>query len=216
MITRRCFLFSAALPLVPALIPSVAQALTPGKEYAVIAPPIDTLDPKRVEILELFWYGCPHCFTLEPELTAWVKTLPKHAYFRRVPAVFSQTPHWVPLARAFYAAEILGLSEKLHYDFFNAIHLSGQNLNDREALLKLVQKQGVNRKQFEQALDSPEVNARLQQSQRFSAASGAKGVPALVVDGKYQTSLTQAGTPEQLFVTLNELISQALHSKKLR
>ena len=88
--------------------------------------------------------------------------------------------------------------------------------SDREALLKLVQKQGVNRKQFEQALDSPEVNARLQQSQRFSAASGAKGVPALVVEGKYQTSLTQAGTPEQLFVTLNELISQAMHSKKPR
>lgn len=211
MITRRYFLLSAAtLPL----IPNLAQALTPGQEYAIIPSPLETLDPKRVEVMELFWYGCPHCFTLDPELSAWVKTLPKYAYFRRVPAIFSQTPHWIPLARAFYAAEILGLTEKLHYDFFNAIHLSGQNLNDRESLLKLVQKLGVNRKQFEQALDSPEVNARLEKAQRLSNASAAKGVPALVVDGKYQTSLSQVGTPEKLITTLNELIALAQQSKK--
>ena len=125
MLSRRQFLLSAAaLPL----IPSAAQALTPGQEYNIISPALDTLDPKRVEIMELFWYGCPHCFQLEPDLTAWVKALPKNVYFRRVPAIFSQTPHWIPLARAYYAAEILGLTDKLHHDFFNAIHLSGQNL----------------------------------------------------------------------------------------
>jgi len=211
MLSRRQFLISAAaLPL----IPSAALALSPGQEYSIISPPLSTLDPKRVEIMELFWYGCPHCFQLEPDLTAWVKTLPKNAYFRRVPAIFSQTPHWIPLARAYYAAEILGLTDKLHHDFFNAIHLSGQNLNDRQVLLKLVQQLGANRKQFEKTLDSPEVNDRITASQQISNASGAKGVPALVVDGKYQTSVSQAGSHDRLLSTLNELITLAQQNKK--
>jgi len=211
MLTRRQFLLSAAaLPF----IPSAAHALNAGVEYTNIANPIATLDPKRVEILELFWYGCPHCFNLEPDLTAWVKTLPKNAYFRRVPAVFDQTPHWVPLAQAYYAAEILGLTDKLHHDFFNAIHLSGQNLNSREVLLKLVQTLGANRKKFEQALDSPEVKSRVAQSKAISNASGAKGVPALIVDGKYLTSVSQTGSHARLLATANELIGMAQQAKK--
>lgn len=211
MLSRRQFLISAAaLPL----IPNAALALTSGQEYNIISSPLDTLDPKRIEVMELFWYGCPHCFQLEPDLTAWVKTLPKNVYLRRVPAIFSQTPHWIPLARAYYAAEILGLTDKLHHDFFNAIHLSGQNLNDRQVLLKLVQQLGANRKQFEQALDSPEVNSRIAKSQQISNASGAKGVPALVVDGKYQTSVSQTGSHDKLFSTMNELITLAQQSKK--
>lgn len=211
MLSRRQFLISAAaLPL----IPNAALALTSGQEYNIISSPLDTLDPKRIEVMELFWYGCPHCFQLEPDLTAWVKTLPKNVYLRRVPAIFSQTPHWIPLARAYYAAEILGLTDKLHHDFFNAIHLSGQNLNDRQVLLKLVQQLGANRKQFEQALDSPEVNGRIAKSQQISNASGAKGVPALVVDGKYQTSVSQTGSHDKLFSTVNELITLAQQSKK--
>lgn len=211
MLSRRQFLISAAaLPL----IPNAALALTPGQEYSIISSPLDTLDPKRVEVMELFWYGCPHCFQLEPDLVAWTKTLPKNVYFRRIPAIFSQTPHWIPLARAYYAAEILGLTDKLHYNFFNAIHLSGQNLNDRQVLLKLVQQLGANRKQFEQTLDSPEVNSRIAKSQQISNASGAKGVPALVVDGKYQTSVSQTGSHDKLFSTVNELITLAQQSKK--
>lgn len=211
MLSRRQFLISAAaLPL----IPSAALALSPGQEYNIISPPLSTLDPKRVEIMELFWYGCPHCFQLEPDLVAWVKTLPKNVYFRRIPAIFSQTPHWIPLARAYYAAEILGLTDKLHHDFFNAIHLSGQNLNDRQVLLKLVQQLGANRKQFEKTLDSPEVNDRIAASQQISNASGARGVPALVVDGKYQTSVSQTGSHEKLLTTLNQLIVLAQQNKK--
>ncbi|OFZ95035.1 MAG: hypothetical protein A2Z44_11230 [Betaproteobacteria bacterium RBG_19FT_COMBO_58_11] len=209
MTSRREFLLVAAtLPF----IPLNAHALTQGKEYALVQPALETQDPKRVEVLEFFWYGCSHCFSLEPDLTAWVKTLPKGVYFRRIPAVFN--PSWAPMARAFYAAELLGVTEKLHYDIFNAIHLSGQNLNNRETLLSFVEKLGVNRKQFAQKLDSPEVTARVETSQRLGAAAQLQGVPALVVDGKYQTSVTQTGGHEQLFVTLNGLIVQAQAGKK--
>lgn len=211
MLTRRTFLLSAAaLPL----LNTTAQALTAGQDYALVQPPLTTLDPKRVEVLEFFWYGCPHCFALEPDINAWLKTLPKYAYFRRVPAIFPQTPHWAPLAKAYYAAEMLGLSEKLHGDIFNAIHLSGQNLNDKDTLLNFVQKLGVNRKQFSMALDSPEVQTRVTQAQALSVAAHIQGVPSLVVDGRYQTSVTQTGTPEKLFSTLNELIALAEKGKK--
>lgn len=209
MTSRREFLLAAAtLPFVPLS----AHALTQGKEYSLIQPALETQDTKRVEVMEFFWYGCPHCFTLEPDLTAWVKTLPKGAYFRRVPAVFN--PSWAHLARAYYAAERLGVTEKLHYDIFNAIHLSGQNLNNRETLLAFVEKLGINRKQFAQNLDSPEVTLRVEASQRLGAAAKLQGVPALVVDGKYQTSVSQTGSHEQLFVTLNALIALAQSGKK--
>ncbi|MBT9614068.1 MAG: thiol:disulfide interchange protein DsbA/DsbL [Burkholderiales bacterium] len=209
MTSRRKFLLAAAtLPF----IPLSAHALTQGKEYALVQPALATQDPKRVEVLEFFWYGCPHCFTLEPDLAAWVKTLPKGAYFRRIPAVFN--PSWAHLARAYYAAEGLGVTEKLHYDIFNAIHLSGQNLNNRETLLSFVEKLGVNRKKFAQQLDSPEVTARVEMSQRLGAAAKLQGVPALVVDGKYQTSVSQTGGQDQLFVVLNELIALAQTGKK--
>lgn len=209
MTSRRVFLLAAAaLPF----IPLNAHALTAGKDYVLLQPALETQDPKRVEVMEFFWYGCPHCFTLEPDLTAWVKTLPKGTYFRRVPAVFN--PTWAHLARAYYAAELLGVTEKLHYDIFNAIHLSGQNLNNRDTLLAFVEKLGVNRKQFAKTLDSAEVTARVETSKRLGAAAQLQGVPALVVDGKYQTSVTQTGGHAQLLSTLNELIAKAHASKK--
>lgn len=209
MTSRRTFLIAAAtLPFVPLS----AHALTQGKEYTLVQPALETKDPKRVEVLEFFWYGCPHCFALEPDLAAWVRTLPKNAYFRRVPAVIN--PSWAPLARAFFAAELLGITEKLHYDIFNAIHLSGQNLNNRETLLSFVEKLGVNRKQYAQALDSPEVTSRVENAQRLGATAQIQGVPALVVDGKFQTSVSQTGSHERLITTLNELIAQAHAGKK--
>lgn len=209
MTSRREFLLAAAaLPF----LPLNAHALTQGKEYTLLQPALETQYPKRVEVLEFFWYGCSHCFSLEPDLVAWVKTLPKGVYFRRIPAVIN--PNWAPLARAFYAAERLGVTEKLHYDIFNALHLSGQNLNNREILLSFVEKLGVNRKQFAQKFDSAEVTAQVAASQRLGAAAQLQGVPTLVVDGKYQTSVTQTGSHEKLFVTLNELIALAQIDKK--
>lgn len=209
MTTRREFMLAAAtLPF----IPLASHAATQGKEYSLVQPALTTLDPKRVEVAEFFWYGCPHCFSLEPDLSAWVKVMPKGAYFRRIPAVLN--PNWAPLARAYYAAESMGIVEKLHYDIFNAIHLSGQNLNNRDTLLSFVEKLGVNRAKFAQKLDAPDVTAKVETAQRLGAAANLQGVPALVVDGKYQTSVSQTGGHDKLLVTLNELIALAQTTKK--
>lgn len=197
---------TAALGVLPARYSEAA--LLVGKDYALVDFPQPTTDPKRVEVLELFFYGCPHCFELEPLLVPWVKKLPKYAYFRRMPAIFNDS--WVPMAKAFYAAEDLGVLEKLHSDMFNAIHLQGINLNSRETLLRFVAARGVDAKKFGAAYDSFGVQNQVNQARQLTSAYGIEGVPSMIVDGKYRTSSSMVGSHEKLFPALNELIAMAL------
>lgn len=208
MNSRRRFLgFAAAFSLGLVALPAAYAALRPGRDYELVEFPQPTLDPKRVEVLELFFYGCPHCFDLEPMLNKWVATLPRHAYFRRMPAIFNDG--WVPLAKAYFAAEALGVVEKLHGEIFNAIHLQGMNLNNRDTLLRLVAARGVDAKKFAQAYDSFGVQAKVQQAREQTSAYGIQGVPSLIVDGKYRTSSSLTGSHEKLFPVLDELIALA-------
>jgi len=205
MTSRRQFLqFSAATAALGMALPSQA-ALVPGKDYAVLDFPQATTDPKRVEVLELFFYGCPHCFDLEPALVLWTKKLPKHAYFRRMPAIFND--NWVPMARAFYAAEALGVTEKLHAPMFNAIHLQGVNLNSKGTLLKFVASQGVDAAKFGEAYDSMGVQAKVNEARQLTSSYGITGVPSIIVDGKYRTSSSMVGSHDKLMSALDQLIA---------
>lgn len=211
MTTRREFLMTSAGLAVAGLAPHSAHAA--ATDYAAITPPAATLDPKRIEVMEFFWYGCPHCFNLEGDLSAWRKSLPKDVYFRRMPA--AGPAGWIPLAKAYFAAEALGVTEKIHVDMFNAIHLSGMNLNERETLLKFVEQYGINRKQFAQTMDSPAVQAKVQQSQALGQQTGVDSVPTLVIDGRFRTSPSMVGgAHDKLFATVNELIGMARKNKK--
>lgn len=216
MKNRRQFLkltaAAAALGMLPARYSEAA--LVAGKDYALVDFPQPTTDPKRVEVLELFFYGCPHCFELEPLLEPWVKKLPSDVYFRRMPAIFNDS--WVPMAKAFYAAQDLGVLEKLHSDMFNAIHLQGINLNSREVLLRFVAAHGVDAKKFGDAYDSFGVANQVSQARQLTGAYGIEGVPSMIVDGKYRTSSSMAGSHQKLFPVLNQLIVLARkeHARK--
>ena len=214
MTSRREFLIASSGLAVAGLAPHWARAAAKdGTDYVVLTPAIATLDPKRIEVLEFFWYGCPHCFNLEGDLSAWRKTLAKDVYFRRVPA--SGPPPWVPLAKAYFAAEALGVTEKLHSDMFNAIHLSGMNLNERETLFKFVEQYGVNRKSYAAAYDSAAVQAKVKQAAELGNKAGVDSVPTLIVDGRFRTSPSMTGNShDKLFVVVNELISVARKTKK--
>ncbi|MEO1766742.1 thiol:disulfide interchange protein DsbA/DsbL [Thiobacter aerophilum] len=209
MTDRRQFLNLAAASAALACLPAgVARAtLVAGRDYALVEFPQPTLDPKRVEVLEFFFYGCPHCFELEPLINRWLKTLPRHAYFRRLPAIFNDA--WVPLAKAYFAAEALGVVEKLHGDLFNAIHLQGINLNNRDTLLRFVAQRGIDAAKFGAAYDAFGVQAKVQQARDLTSAYGIEGVPSMIVDGKYRTSSSMTGSHEKLFPVLNELIALA-------
>lgn len=168
------------------LASSAAAQFTAGKDFLIINPPQPTDSGNKVEVLEFFWYGCPHCNALQPPLDAWLKQKPADVEFRRVPAVLGQS--WIPLTQAFYAFEALGLTEKLHHDVFAAIHKEKIRLQDPKTLSEWVAKRGVDQKKFMDTYNSFGVRSRVQRAIDMSRTYNIPGTPALVIDGRYLTA----------------------------
>jgi len=196
------------------LVSSVAFAdPQPGFEYQQTQQVIPTDNPSKVEVIELFWYGCPHCYQLEPQLAVWVKKLPKDVEFKRIPGV--PRPDWAPAAKAFYTMETLGLTEKLHSAFFDAIHKQhAVRPNDDAGIIDWITKQsGLDRKKVEETYNSFSINTKLMRAMQVFRASGATGVPTLIIDGKYITSSTMAGGNEAALKVADQLIEKARGEK---
>jgi thiol:disulfide interchange protein DsbA len=205
------FLFTALLML----FTSAATAAEPaqGQQYMQTQQAIPAQNPAKVEVLELFWYGCPHCYHLEPQLMEWAKKLPKDVEFRRVPGIARQ--EWVAGAKAFYAMEELKLSDKLHVALFEAIHKSRSiKPTDEAAILDWITKQsGLDRKKVEDAYKGFSVNTKVMRAMQIFRASGATGVPTLIIDGKYQTSVSIAGGNTEVLNVASYLIEKARAAK---
>lgn len=179
----------------------------PGKEYELVSPPQMVETGKKIEVLELFSYTCPHCFDLEPDINKWAKQLPKDVEFRRLPAIFRDS--WLPYAKVFYTFEAMGLTEKLHGDFFNAIHLQHINFDDDKTLFDWVEKQGINRKSFSDTFSSFSVQGKALRAKQLTKAYGISGVPSIIVDGKYRTYSSMTGGHAGLLLVVDQLIKQA-------
>ena len=185
-----------------------------GTNFDKTAQAIPTDNKNKIEVMELFWYGCIHCYQMDPILNEWVKKLPKDVYFKRVPAI--PRPEWAPMARAFYAMETLGVSEKLHTSIFDAVH-KDKTLNpaDEKAILEWVTlKSGLDRKKVEEAFNSFSMNASLNRAAQMFRAAGATGVPSLVIDGKYITSSTMAGGNNEALKLADDIIANIRKDKK--
>jgi thiol:disulfide interchange protein DsbA len=197
------------------LVSTAVMAGTPqnGTEFAQTAQVMSTDNPSKIEVTELFWYGCPHCYVLEPQLSAWVKSLPKDVTFKRVPGL--PRPDWAPMAKAFYVMEALGLSEKLHSKLFEALHKQKAFLpNDEKATIDWITKEsGLDRKKVETEFNSFSLNTKINQAAQIFRASGATGVPALIIDGKYITSVTMAGGNQEVLNTANYIIENVRKDK---
>ncbi|MBI5330727.1 MAG: thiol:disulfide interchange protein DsbA/DsbL [Betaproteobacteria bacterium] len=201
---RTLFALVLALPLAFAAAP--VAALQPGVDYQILATP----QPKsvkhgQIEITEFFWYKCPHCFNLEPDLNEWRRKLGKDVVFKRVPGILNES--WSSLARAYYALEAIGQLEKLHVDVFEAIHVKGMDLNPPEAFFDWAVTQGVDRKKLAEAYHSFSVNGQTMRAAQMSRDYKLSGVPAFAVNGKYVTSAYMTGGHPQLFKALDELIA---------
>lgn len=188
---------------------SVARAeLVEGRDYTVLQNPQPTHSGNHIEVIEFFWYGCPHCYQLHPYIKAWSKRMPKDVSFRYVPAIFR--PNWIPGARIFYALEVLGARDKLHDKVYDAINLDKIDLTKEDVLFDWVAKQGVDRQKFIDAYNSFSVqNQDVPRSTNMSKSYGLTGVPAVVVDGKYMTSGRMGGTPQDTIKIMDELIEKA-------
>lgn len=199
----------AAFFLGLALLPPFAAAEQPqlGKQYTLVEPPQPTSTGNKIEVLELFWYGCPHCFELEPIIVPWAKKLPSDVAFRRMPAIFRDS--WVPGAKAFYAMQALGVLDRLNDKLFDAIHLHGLDITDENALFDWMAKQGVDRKEFVAAYNSFGVQSKVAQARQMTREYGISGVPSVIVDGRYRTSSAMTGGHRGLPPVLDYLIDLA-------
>ena len=191
---------------------SAAQPVA-GKDYRPVTPPQPTESGKRIEVLEFFWYACPHCNALQPPLRAWLKQKPADVDFKRVPAVLDNS--WIPLTWAYYTLEAIGAVDKLHYDVFHAIHDQKIRLFDQNVLFDWVATQGVDRQKFSEAYNSFGVRNRGMRSVELTRNYDIPGTPALTVDGKYLISPSMALRPdntvdyERFFQRLDQLIAMA-------
>ena len=186
------------------------------RDYTRINPPQPTDSGKKIEVIEFFWYGCIHCYNLEPPLKAWLKRKPADVEFRYVPAIFDPAS-WSPLARAFYALDAMGIGDKYHDDIFNAIHRDRQKVmvTDPRVLADWLAARGVDKKKFLDTYSSFAVNGRTQRSMDMTRKYDIPGTPALVVDGKYLTGPSMTVNPdnsvnyERFFQVLDQLIARA-------
>ena len=195
------------------LITAMAAAMAPfslraqqdaGPGYTALQTALPVEFPGKVEVAEFFWYGCIHCYNLEPALEAWVPKLPADAYFRRVPAVFSE--RWAHDAAIYYAFEALGVVEKLHRPFFDAIHKDRLKTDNPAALGEWLTKNGLDPRKFEATMKSFGVQSKLKRAAQLTSASRIDGTPALMVQGRYTISADQGRSPEGMLANAVRLI----------
>jgi len=160
----------------------------PGKDYELIKPALPTSSGAKIEVIEFFWYRCPHCYALEPDLESWVKRLPRDVQFRRVPGILNDD--WAIDARIFYVLEALGQVDRLHRPFFDAIHQRGASLRgDTYAkwAAEWLSKQGVDMKKYDELYRSFTVQTKMNRAIQMARAYRLDGVPTLAVQGRYVT-----------------------------
>jgi protein dithiol oxidoreductase (disulfide-forming) len=172
-----------------------AAQLAPGKDFRLVNPPQPTTSGKQVEVTEFFYYGCPFCNDLQAPLRVWLKRKPADVDFQREPAVFQDA--WLPLTAAYHAFEAMGITHKLHYELFSAIHDQRtlqlkELIRDQKPLFDWVASQGVDRKQFMDVYNSFGVRSRTNRSMEMTRNYDIPGTPALVIDGKYLIMLSHA------------------------
>jgi thiol:disulfide interchange protein DsbA len=187
-----------------------AEELTGG--YETLDTPQPTQNPDKVEVIEFFWYGCPHCYDFEPVLESWVKKLPANVDFIRQPAAFSDL--WAKHAKAFYVAQALGVLDQVHADLFDALQNKHQKLETEDQLAAFFTAHGVKEADFHEAYNSFLVDTKVRQAAVTPARYGVTGVPVLIVNGKYKVDGKSAGSHEKMIEVVNQLIKKEAAVKK--
>jgi len=204
-------LFALGLPL------TASAEFLEGVEYVRIAKqPVET--GAKIEVREFFWYGCGHCYALEPHLETWLKTLPKNAQFIRTPGM---APHWLAHAQAYYAFETLGMVGRLHRPFFDAVQTARQTavpnkmpLADEDSIAVFVAQHGVDAGKFRDAYRSFDVGRKIGYAKRLNSEYRVESVPTLFVDGRFMTNSNIAGGYDKVPQVLNFLIQKAAAERR--
>lgn len=154
----------------------------------------------KLQVVEFFFYGCPHCYQFEPYLEEWVRKNANDLAFTRMPAMFNDS--WEPLARAYYVAETLGVLDRIHTPLFDAIHKERKKLFNKQAIREFFVARGVSATDFDDAYSSFAVHNKIRQARQLQQTYRIHGVPTMVIGGRYLTNATLAGShPEAIDVT---------------
>ncbi len=190
------------------LAPAHAQGSpVEGTHYVRLSQPVPAGPAGKIEVIEFFWYGCPHCNAFESTLEPWVKQLPADVAFHRVPVAFSAEP-FVAHQRIFYALDSLGQVTAMHRKVFYAIHNDRMRLDKPADISAFMARNGVDAAKFMEAYDSFAVQAKAKQATQQAAAYKIDGVPAIGIQGRYYTSGSLAGTNEKALAVADFLIQR--------
>ena len=177
--------------------------------YEVLQPPQLTETENRIEVVDVFWYGCPHCYTFLPAMEAYEATKPEYVEVRRLPAVFRES--WTAHARAYYTAMLLGVADKTHRALFEEIHVQRNPTHDKESLAAFYERHGVDRGEFEKTYDSFAVESMVRKSAVMQKRYGITGTPSVVVNGKYRVAGQRAGGTGDMIAVVRGLVDKELH-----
>jgi protein dithiol oxidoreductase (disulfide-forming) len=204
---KRLRILAAALCALAA--PAYAQVQ--GQDYELLTPPQQTSSPDRVEVIEFFSYGCPHCYAMQPQIVKWAAQLPASATFMRVPVSFGRR-EWGQLSRAYYALEATGDLARLDDAVFDAIHQEHKQLFSEDALAAWAAENGVEAARFRAAFESPGVSAKAMRAEQLSRDYKVNSVPHVIVDGKY---IVTGKTHEETLKIARQLVDKAAAEKKI-
>lgn len=212
--TRRAVCTVLATAALGAPLAARAQQPRAGVDYLALRSELPVETPGKIEVIEFFWYGCPHCYSLEPLIETWLNKLPPDAQFRRVPAVFND--RWARDAAVYYAFEALGLVDRLHRPLFDAIHRDGLRTDSPEALNQWLQRQGVDTKKFDEVVRSFGVQSKVRRAAQLSVAYRIDGTPAMAVQGRYTVGAEQSRNQKVMLDTVDYLIGLARKTVPLK
>jgi thiol:disulfide interchange protein DsbA len=172
-------------------------------DYRLIEPqPVKTGD--RIEVIDFFWYGCPHCYAFQPALEEWIKRMPPDVTLRRIPAILRD--NWAAHARIYYALESLGELERLHQQVYHGYHVQELHMSKPEVMVQWAVRHGIDRQKWTDAYNSPEVTQKVETAKTLTMDYNVQGTPSLVVDGRYLTSPAMARSEQRMIPILDDLI----------
>jgi len=203
---------ATSLAVLPLNVQAQGKPPAEGKDYLLLSKPAPNEAPAgQIEVVEFFWYSCPHCNEFEPQLEAWAAKAPKDVSLRRVPVSFR--PDFEPQQRLYYVLEAMGKLAALHKKVFYAIHVEKQTLNTADLVSAWAQKQGIDKAKFTELYNSFPVNMKTRKATQLQEAFMVDGVPALGVDGRYYTSGSLAGTMVRALTVTDHVLTLARKTK---
>ena len=181
--------------------------ISAGSEFTELKPAIPVSTGSKIEVIEFFYYGCPICYELQPQMSRWLVQAPDYVALRRIPAL--STENWEPFAKLYYSLEVLGEIGRLHWPVYDNFHFDGIRLNDEEIMVGWIARNAIDPKQFTETYHSAEVLERVAKARETMKTYDVRGVPTIVVDGKYLSSARLAGGTKELMRVVDQLVSRA-------